>query len=215
MGDDLQRSRGRVGEPRHADSRRLRSRGSRRCSAARSRPRWAWSTATRRCRSASRSSCSASAASASTSSSRRRWCRPIRSSRVDIVDSQAGMGAAGSAPRTRSIRRRPRTWRARFGEVVGSRGADVVVDTTGRARVIEAAYDAHARRRQDDPGRSAAEGRQHLHLLAAAAFQEGADRLAWRQRRTARGHPALRPPDAGRQDDARRTGDARVHARSR
>jgi S-(hydroxymethyl)glutathione dehydrogenase/alcohol dehydrogenase len=69
---------------------------------------------------------------------------------VDVVDSKLEWARTFGA--THAFNGRDENLAAKIREVVGAGGADVVVDTTGRARVIEQAYDL-VRTQQNHPGR--------------------------------------------------------------
>ena len=64
-------------------------------------------------------------------------------------------------------------------EIVGSRGADVVIETTGNSRVIEEAYNLTHPDGKNYLGWGAKKGRQHFDTIAPVAFQQGTYRFSW------------------------------------
>ena len=128
---------------------------------------------------------------------------------VDLYDAKLEFARKFGA--THTINSRQTDARAEIQRLLGSGGADVVVDVTGQVEVIEAAYELAGPTGRVILVGVPAKGKKPLLLHPAAALRQGDHGLARGRDRPDRGHPALRPAAPGRQAAAPGA-DHRPHA---
>ena len=115
---------------------------------------------------------------------------------VDLLDNKLEMAKTRGATHCLNGSKTVADMDAEIRKIVGAKGPDKVIETTGAKAVIELAYNLTHAGRHLRPRRRAE--RKGVDLHAADSFQQGADRLAWRRCRAAYRHSAAHSAERGR-----------------